>query len=130
MKLRDSPLMTRKRGVKTWPPRWTTADQEKSDWPIGELGTLRQVWMHYLLPFPLRPSATTTPVGIARLAAANYLAAGGQHCFTTEVVLWTRRFGRSFRLFRWNVPPPPFSVFNNLLRLQPLPERENWHASC
>ena len=48
MTLRDSPLMTRKSGVKTWPPRWTTADQEKSDWPIGELGTLQQIWMHDL----------------------------------------------------------------------------------
>jgi len=40
-----------------------------------------------------------------------------QHCFTTEVIHWTRRFGRSFRLFRRNVPPPPFSVLNNLLRI-------------
>ncbi len=48
MTLRNSPLMTRKNGVKTWPPRWTTADQEKSDWPIGEVGTLQQIWMHDL----------------------------------------------------------------------------------
>jgi hypothetical protein len=49
MMLRNSPMMTRKSGVKNWPPRWTTASQEKSDWPVGEVGTLQKVWMHYLL---------------------------------------------------------------------------------
>jgi len=49
MMLRDSPLMTRKSGVKAWPPRWSTAEQDRNDWPVGEVGTLHKVWMHYLL---------------------------------------------------------------------------------
>ena len=49
MTLRNSPLMTRTSGAKTWPPRWTTADQDKCDWPIGEIGALQRVRMHYLL---------------------------------------------------------------------------------
>lgn len=46
MKLRDHPLMTRKSGIKLWPPPWTSSAQEKQQWPHGEIGMLRRVWMH------------------------------------------------------------------------------------
>jgi hypothetical protein len=46
MKLRDHPLMTRKSGMKSWPPLWTAMTRPKSQWPKGEVGTLQQVWMH------------------------------------------------------------------------------------
>jgi hypothetical protein len=49
MQLRYHPLMTRKSGVKTWPPLWTTTRQDESDKPDGEIGTLEQVMMHDLL---------------------------------------------------------------------------------
>lgn len=46
MKLRDHPLMTRKSGIKLWPPPWTSSMQDKPYWPRGEIGTLQRVWMH------------------------------------------------------------------------------------
>jgi hypothetical protein len=46
MKLRDHPLMTRKSGIKLWPPPWTSSVQDKPHWPRGEVGTLQRVWMH------------------------------------------------------------------------------------
>ena len=46
MKLRDHPLMTRKSGIKLWPPPWTSSMQDKPHWPHGEVGTLQRVWMH------------------------------------------------------------------------------------
>jgi len=46
MKLRDHPLMTRKSGIKLWPPPWTSSMQDKPCWPHGEVGTLQRVWMH------------------------------------------------------------------------------------
>ena len=42
MKLRDHPLMTRKSGMKTWPPLWVNI-QEAKDKPRGEIGTLMRV---------------------------------------------------------------------------------------
>ena len=46
MKLRDHPLMTRRSGMKSWPPLWTTLTQHKNQWPTGEVGVLQQAWMH------------------------------------------------------------------------------------
>lgn len=46
MKLRDHPLMTRRSGVKTWPPLWSSLGVNKKDWPKGEIGTLQQAWLH------------------------------------------------------------------------------------
>ena len=46
MKLRDHPLMTRRSGIKLWPPPWSATNVDKQDWPLGEIGTLERVWMH------------------------------------------------------------------------------------
>ncbi len=46
MKFRDHPLMTRRSGVKTWPPRRSSTGRDKKDWPTGEVGTLQQAWLH------------------------------------------------------------------------------------
>jgi hypothetical protein len=46
MAFRDHPLMTRRSGMKTWPPLWTSTRQDKTDWPRGEVGTLQQAWLH------------------------------------------------------------------------------------
>jgi hypothetical protein len=48
MKLRDHPLMTRKSGIKTWPPLWTTTVPGQKSFPFGEIGTLEQAIMHQL----------------------------------------------------------------------------------
>lgn len=45
LKLRDHPLMARKGGFITWPPRWTTADRDRDDKPTGEVGMLEDVMM-------------------------------------------------------------------------------------
>ena len=42
MKLRDHPQMTRRDGVKVWPPRWTAGVQPAARWPTGEVGTLQE----------------------------------------------------------------------------------------
>jgi hypothetical protein len=49
MQLRNHPLMTRKSGLKTWPPQWTTTRLIENDNPTGEIGTLEQVIVHELL---------------------------------------------------------------------------------
>ena len=41
--LRDHPLMTRKSGLRTWPPIWTTTHHDKNDEPIGEVGILEDL---------------------------------------------------------------------------------------
>ena len=41
--------MTRRSGLKTWPPRWTTPNQDKDDKPIGEIGSLEDVVMSELI---------------------------------------------------------------------------------
>jgi hypothetical protein len=46
MNLRDHPLMTRRSGMKIWPPLWTSTRKDKKDWPKGEVGTLQQAWLH------------------------------------------------------------------------------------
>ena len=43
---RDHPLMTRRSGMRTWPPLWSSMRGDKSTWPKGEVGTLRQAWLH------------------------------------------------------------------------------------
>jgi hypothetical protein len=49
VQLRDHPLMTRKSGLKTWPPLWTATRQDKDDKPIGEVGTLEDIMMSDLV---------------------------------------------------------------------------------
>ena len=46
MMLRVHRLMTRKSGVKNWPPHLTALSEQKKEWPIGEIGTLKRVWKH------------------------------------------------------------------------------------
>jgi hypothetical protein len=41
--------MTRKSGLKTWPPVWTATHQNKDDKPIGEVGTFEDVMMSDLV---------------------------------------------------------------------------------
>jgi hypothetical protein len=50
MQLRNHPLMTRKSGLKTWPPNWTTTHRNRDEKPIGEVGTLEDVMMSDLIP--------------------------------------------------------------------------------
>jgi hypothetical protein len=45
MQLRDHPLMTRKSGVKSWPPLWVSTT-DINDRPRGELGILKRVTTH------------------------------------------------------------------------------------
>ena len=45
MELRDHPLMTRKSGVKAWPPMWTTRQPNNKQKPWGEIGILEQALM-------------------------------------------------------------------------------------
>ena len=45
MQLRHHPLITRRDGVKIWPPLWTLTTQDKADWPHGEIGILERVWI-------------------------------------------------------------------------------------
>jgi hypothetical protein len=42
MKLRDHPFMTRRSGIRLWPPLWVNID-EPHDKPAGEIGTLLRV---------------------------------------------------------------------------------------
>ena len=42
MHLRDHPLMTRKSGIRTWPPLWSSTQFRTSSKPTGEIGTLKQ----------------------------------------------------------------------------------------
>jgi hypothetical protein len=49
MQLRNHPLMTRKSGLKTWPPNWTTTHRNRDEKPIGEVGTLEDVMMSDLI---------------------------------------------------------------------------------
>jgi hypothetical protein len=46
--LRDHPLMTRKSGYATWPPRWTTTRRDQNDKPLGEVGVLEEAMMNDL----------------------------------------------------------------------------------
>src|SRR5690242_20853668 len=46
MAFRDHPLMTRRSGMKSWPPIWSSTRKDKTDWPKGEVGTLREAWLH------------------------------------------------------------------------------------
>ena len=48
LKLRDHPLMIRKDGFQTWPPRWTPTNRDQDDKPLGEVGTLENVTMSHL----------------------------------------------------------------------------------
>jgi hypothetical protein len=48
LKLRDHPLMTRKSGMPTWPPIWTTTVPGQHHRPAGEIGVLERVFMHDL----------------------------------------------------------------------------------
>jgi hypothetical protein len=47
MELRDHPLMSH-RGVRNWPPKWTTTRNDPNDRPRGEIGILTQVLKHTL----------------------------------------------------------------------------------
>ena len=49
MKLRDHPLMTRKSGVPTWPPKWTTTRLNANDKPTGEIGILQHALINRLM---------------------------------------------------------------------------------
>jgi hypothetical protein len=51
MQLRDHPLMTRKSGICTWPPLWTTTHHDENDKPKGEIGTLQQVLRNELFNY-------------------------------------------------------------------------------
>jgi hypothetical protein len=46
MTLRDHPLMTRKSGYVTWPPRWTTTHHDQNYNPVGEVGFLEEAIMN------------------------------------------------------------------------------------
>ena len=46
MAFRDHPLMTRRSGMKSWPPLWTSTRKDKTDWPKDEVGMLREAWLH------------------------------------------------------------------------------------
>src|SRR5262245_58096960 len=45
MQLRHHPLMTRRSGIKSWPPLWVSTTDAK-DKPRGEVGMLQRVSMH------------------------------------------------------------------------------------
>jgi hypothetical protein len=45
MKLRDHPGMSY-RGIRNWPPKWTTTRQTRDQLPTGEIGILKYVSMH------------------------------------------------------------------------------------
>jgi hypothetical protein len=49
MKLREHPMMIRTNGYRSWPPLWTTADQDRDKKPIGEVGTLEDAVMRNLI---------------------------------------------------------------------------------
>ena len=44
MKLREHPSMSY-RGIRNWPPEWTTTGQSESELLQGEVGTLKAVFM-------------------------------------------------------------------------------------
>ena len=46
MEFRNHPLMTRRSGMKIWPPLWSSTRKDKKDWPNGEVGPLQQAWLH------------------------------------------------------------------------------------
>jgi hypothetical protein len=46
MAFRDHPLMIRRRGMKSWPPLWSSTRKDKTDWPKGEVGMLCEAWLH------------------------------------------------------------------------------------
>src|SRR5262245_47707759 len=46
MKLRDHPLMKRKSGMKSWPPRWLNTSRESNERLEGEVGILQRVLKH------------------------------------------------------------------------------------
>ena len=48
-KFRDYPSLTRRSGIRLWPPAWSNAYRDKKSWPVGEIGTLEKAWMHELL---------------------------------------------------------------------------------
>jgi hypothetical protein len=41
--------MTRKSGLCSWPPLWTTTRHDPTDKPVGEIGILEQALMHELV---------------------------------------------------------------------------------
>src|SRR5262245_56387809 len=45
MQLRNHPLMTRKSGMKSWPPHWVST-RNVNDKPRGEIGILQRVTAH------------------------------------------------------------------------------------
>jgi hypothetical protein len=49
MHLRDHPLMTRKSGIRTWPPLWSSIHLSTPNKPTGEIGTLKQVLTNELM---------------------------------------------------------------------------------
>jgi hypothetical protein len=49
VKLRDHPLMTRKSGVRNWPPVWTTTRPYAYGKCIGEIGVLEQALVHQFI---------------------------------------------------------------------------------
>ena len=46
LKLRDHRLMTRKSGIKSWPPLWVNSDGDPKYRPRGEVGRLQRVSAH------------------------------------------------------------------------------------
>jgi len=46
IKLRNHPLMTRRSGLRAWPPLWIDTRGESYPKPIGELGYLKSVARH------------------------------------------------------------------------------------
>jgi hypothetical protein len=46
MKFRDHPLMTRKSGVRAWPPLWVHVSGPPLGRPRGEIGVLKRVEKH------------------------------------------------------------------------------------
>ena len=49
MPLRDHPLMTRKSGVKSWPPIWISTHPAAGERPTGEVGKLQQALLNNLM---------------------------------------------------------------------------------
>ena len=49
MQLRDHPLMIRKTGHATWPPKWIALRPGDNDNPMGEVGGLEDVDTHALI---------------------------------------------------------------------------------
>ena len=49
MQFRDHPLLSRKSGYSSWPPKWTTTHLDRDDKPIGEVGILEDIMMSELI---------------------------------------------------------------------------------